>query len=120
MSKLMTRFFLAALLLLESIPSGAQSTKHAQTSTMSLNQAIQYGLDHHHSALNAADDIESAGARIREITSIGLPQIRATYGLTDNFIIQRSSFPTDSCSIPMPHPARQPWNFNLNTGAMPT
>ena len=89
----MKRFFLATLLLLESIASGAQSTKHAQASTMSLNQAIQYGLDHHHSALNAADDIESAGARIREITSIGLPQIRATYGLTDNFIIQKVIIP---------------------------
>ena len=93
MSHPLTRFFLATLLLLESIASGAQTTNKTNVQPMSLNQAIQYGLDHHHSALNATDDIESAGARIREITSIGLPQIRATYGLTDNFIIQKVIIP---------------------------
>ncbi|MFM9143079.1 MAG: hypothetical protein ACKOPP_03665, partial [Bacteroidota bacterium] len=73
--------------------SPAQSETTPPLRTMNLNQAIQYGLDHHHSALNAVDDIESSEARIREITSIGLPQIRATYGLTDNFIIQKVIIP---------------------------
>ncbi len=59
----------------------------------SLSSAIQYGIDHHTSSLNAADDIQASKARIREITSIGLPQIRSSYGITDNFIIQKVIIP---------------------------
>ena len=89
----MKRILLLTLLLLGSLASVAQSPKTPEGQRMSLSQAIQFGLDHHHGSLNAVDDIESAGARIREITSIGLPQIRATYGLTDNFIIQKVIIP---------------------------
>ena len=87
------RFLQIIVLIGFSLESKAQSGSTPSPKTMSLNQTIQYALDHHHSALNAVDDIESSGARIREITSIGLPQIRATYGLTDNFIIQKVIIP---------------------------
>jgi len=57
------------------------------------SQAIQYGLDHHLSSLNALSDIAAAQAKIKEITSIGLPQVKASYGITDNFIIQKVIIP---------------------------
>ncbi|MFM7910941.1 MAG: TolC family protein, partial [Bacteroidota bacterium] len=59
----------------------------------SLSAAIQYGIDHHTASLNANEDILSSKARIREITSIGLPQVRGSYGVTDNFIIQKVIIP---------------------------
>ncbi|MFM7032080.1 MAG: hypothetical protein ACKOX4_06125, partial [Bacteroidota bacterium] len=59
----------------------------------SLSAAIQYGIDHHTASLNASEDILSSKARIREITSIGLPQVRGSYGVTDNFIIQKVIIP---------------------------
>jgi len=58
-----------------------------------LSEAIQYGIDHHTASLNASEDILSSKARIREITSIGLPQVRGSYGVTDNFIIQKVIIP---------------------------
>ncbi|MBM3935689.1 MAG: TolC family protein [Sphingomonadales bacterium] len=72
-----------------------QETK-AQTpglNKFSLSAAIQYGIDHHTASLNASDDITASKARIREIGSIGLPQLRSSYGLTDNFIIQKVIIP---------------------------
>jgi outer membrane protein TolC len=74
----------------------ACQTSGAQTpgpGIFSLSAAIQYGIDHHTTSLNADDDIAASNARIREITSIGLPQLRSSYGVTDNFIIQRVIIP---------------------------
>ncbi|MFM7912499.1 MAG: hypothetical protein ACKO9W_09980, partial [Bacteroidota bacterium] len=53
-----------------------------ESKPFSLSAAIQYGIDHHTASLNASEDILSSKARIREITSIGLPQVRGSYGVT--------------------------------------
>jgi outer membrane protein TolC len=74
-------------------PSAPSSVPNTKLLSFTLNTAIQYGIDHHTASLNAGDDISSSNARIREITSIGLPQIRSSYGLTDNFIIQKVIIP---------------------------
>lgn len=75
------------------LPIQETSAQTPSTGSFTLSAAIQYGIDHHSTSLNAGDDIAASKARIREITSIGLPQIRSSYGITDNFIIQKVIIP---------------------------
>ena len=58
--------------------------------SLSLNQAIDYGLKNSYSAINASRDIEAAKLKKWETTTIGLPQISATVDY-QNWIQQQVS-----------------------------
>ncbi len=58
-----------------------------QVRTFSLNEAIEFAMQNNYTLINAEKDVESAKYRVKESTSIGLPQVNASVSYTDN--IQR-------------------------------
>ncbi len=70
------------------------SCLHAQEKmNFSLKEAINYGLTHKASNLNAQLDIEIANSKVKEIISSGLPQISGSMMVSDNFLLQKVIVP---------------------------
>lgn len=67
-------------------------TAQAQSS-FSVDEAVKYALTNSTTAKNAALDEQSARARVREITTIGFPQVNASYNVSNNYIIQKVIIP---------------------------
>lgn len=88
------RMFVSVLLLLASPVVQAQSS-------FSLKEAVDYALRNNVEAKNARLDEDIARAKVREITTIGFPQISAQYGINNNFIIQKVIIPDGSIFNPM-------------------
>ncbi len=75
-----------------------QSAFAQEVGQFSLEEAISYALEHNIDVKNAQLAHKSSDHEISEILSIGLPQISASAGLTDNVILPKtiidiSSFP---------------------------
>ena len=66
----------------------------------SLRQAVDFALEQNVAVENARLDEQAADLKVREITSIGFPQISASYGVSDNFIIQKVIVPDGSLFNP--------------------
>ena len=78
---------LAVLLLLF-----GNSMAQAQSS-FTLKEAVDYALQNNVKAKNAQLDVRIAKMKVREITTIGFPKISASYGVNNNYIIQRPIIP---------------------------
>ncbi|MDP2187691.1 MAG: TolC family protein [Sphingobacteriaceae bacterium] len=89
------RLPLMALLLLLLGSSLAQ----AQNS-FTLKEAVEYALQNNVKAKNAQLDERIAKMKVREITTIGFPKISASYGVNNNYIIQRVIIPDGSIFNP--------------------
>lgn len=70
----------------------ASSAVQAQSS-FSVDEAVKYALTNSSTAKNAALDEQSARAKVREITTIGFPQVNASYNISNNYIIQKVIIP---------------------------
>ncbi len=68
------------------------SVAQAQGS-FSVDEAVKYALTNSSTAKNAALDEQSARAKVREITTIGFPQVNASYNVSNNYIIQSVIIP---------------------------
>jgi outer membrane protein TolC len=77
-----------ALLLLLLSSSAAQAQ-----SSFTLKQAVEYALENNVKAKNAQLDERIAKMKVREITTIGFPKISASYGINNNYIIQKAILP---------------------------
>ena len=75
MRKLFLSLFLAASVI---------SVADAQTSAFTLDQCIDYALKNSIDVVNSRLSEESAVARVREITGLGMPQISGTVSITHN------------------------------------
>ena len=75
----------------------------AQTS-FTLSEAVDYALRNNVNAKNANIDEKIAQAKVREITTIGFPKVNATYGINNNYIIQKVIIPANSPINPLPEP----------------
>lgn len=64
----------------------------AQTS-FTLQEAVDYALRNNVNAKNANIDEKIAQAKVREITTIGFPKVNASYGINNNYIIQKVIIP---------------------------
>ncbi len=80
---------LAIVLVLFTLQSNAQQS-------YSLNEAIDYAINHNLNIKYAKLDAVSAEAKIGEVRAIGLPQVSANFNLTDNLIIQRFFLPSNA------------------------
>jgi len=78
----MKRFLLLIALAVPAVLHGQQSG--SATSTMTLDECIQYALENSINIKNAAIDEQIADARVKETRGIGLPQIDASVGLLHN------------------------------------
>ncbi|MEA5429645.1 TolC family protein [Arcicella lustrica] len=85
------RKFLRGNLLLFSILITSQIVKAQQS--YSLREAVDYAVKNHTSIKNAQIDILSAEARVSELKGIGLPQVSANIGYTNNIIIPKVFIP---------------------------
>ncbi|PWL27350.1 MAG: hypothetical protein DCO96_11440 [Fluviicola sp. XM-24bin1] len=97
-------------------------TSFAQTSSFSLEEAKNYALENHISALNAEQDVIAAEYQRRETVAMGLPQINAT-GSFSNFlnlpvqVLDASFFggqPGDLISFRAGTDYSSSFNFNVN------
>ena len=77
----MCKYFLIALFLFVSL--GLFSQK--QTYSLSLQQSIDYALEHNKTLLNAKDEIALSDQRIKETKAQGLPQIEGALNYNTYF-----------------------------------
>ncbi len=77
---------LLSLLLVASLTATAQSS-------FTLREAVDYALRNNVKAKNANIDEKIAQAKVREITTIGFPKVNASYGINNNYIIQKVIIP---------------------------
>jgi len=69
-------------------------------SSFTLKEAVDYALQNNAKAKNAQLDERIAKMKVREITTIGFPKITASYGVNNNYIIQRVIIPDGSIFNP--------------------
>lgn len=86
--------FGSVLLLAASLSVTAQSS-------FTLQEAVDYALRNNVKAKNANIDEKIAQAKVREITTIGFPKVNASYGINNNYIIQKVIIPDGSVFNPM-------------------
>ena len=95
------KLLFTSLLLLISLPgnAGISGSAPAQSATgimrISLQQAVDYAVEHSTGMRTAKTDVEIAGRRIREITASGLPQVDASAGYQYYFEIPTSLVPAE-------------------------
>ena len=95
------KLLITSLLLLISLPgnAGISGSAPAQSATgimrISLQQAVDYAVEHSTGMRTAKTDVEIAGRRIREITASGLPQVDASAGYQYYFEIPTSLVPAE-------------------------
>ncbi|PDS26124.1 TolC family protein [Flavobacterium branchiophilum] len=77
-----------------SLWGNAQETS-ANKYRFSLSEAVNFGVEHNYSILNANKDIAAAKEKKRETTTIGLPQINAAIGYQNNIVLQKSLIPAE-------------------------
>lgn len=88
--------WLATVVLLSSAPAGAQTPSAGQTvatdqpMALTLRQAVDYALKNKSTLQAQRLNQEIAKAKVGEIRSIGLPQLNASTGVTDNIKLQKS------------------------------
>jgi outer membrane protein TolC len=88
----MKKNFLLTFLLLVSV---LQAQEQNQNYSFSLNQAIDYALEHNYSSIRTAKDIDVAKQKKWETTAAGLPQINASVDYQNNFELQKSVVPAE-------------------------
>lgn len=79
--------------------------KAQDTLSFSLDEAIQYALDHNYTVKNSATEIEIAKKKIWETTAIGLPQVSIDAQYLNIFKAPMVSFPTTTLVNSIPHDA---------------
>ena len=89
----------------------------AQTS-FTLSEAVDYALRNNVNAKNANIDEKIAQAKVREITTIGFPKVNATYGINNNYIIQKVIIPANSPINPLPEPQALPFQPQFGGNAV--
>jgi outer membrane protein TolC len=62
----------------------ASGLKAQQIKTFSLKEAIAYAMENNYTLINSEKDMESAKYRVKESTSIGLPQVNGSVSYNDN------------------------------------
>ncbi|NNM95652.1 MAG: TolC family protein [Bacteroidia bacterium] len=63
------------------------------SSRLSLKQSIDYALQHQGNVINAQYEVKKAGAKVNEITGIGLPQLNASGNVQDFFELPTTLIP---------------------------
>lgn len=88
----MKKNFLILFLMLASI---LQAQDQKESYSFSLQQAIEHGLQHNYTSINASKDIDAAKQKKWETTATGLPQINAGLDYQYNFELQKSVVPAE-------------------------
>jgi len=89
------KLLLPAVLLLSVLVQPVFSQAGAEIKSLSLEQAINYALEHNLNMKTARADLRIAEKQIWEITATGLPQVDATVGYQNFFDIPTSLVPAE-------------------------
>ena len=73
-----------------------------ETKSFSLQEALDYAMDNNYDLRKSEKDIEAAKQRVKESTSMGLPQIDASVNYTDNFARPTMILPPEFSEGPEP------------------
>lgn len=103
--------FGSLLLLAASLTATAQSS-------FTLKEAVDFALRNNAKAKNANIDEKIAQAKVREITTIGFPKVNASYGINNNYIIQKVIIPANSPINPTPEPQALPFQPQFGGNAV--
>lgn len=87
------KYRLYILLLLLSASGVAAQERDSLKYTFTLNEAINYALDHQTSVLNAKIDEEIAQNTVKQTVGIGLPQVSSTFDFSDYLKVPTSLLP---------------------------
>ena len=93
------RTFAKSLLLLTAYLSVALANAQ-DVQEVTLDEAVAYALEHSNSLKNVKLDILSAEAKVQETMSMGLPQVNANIGYTNNLVIQKALLPAQFLGDP--------------------
>lgn len=116
----MNKYVLAMALALGFVTVQAQVAEHS----MSLQEAIQFGLEHNQNLLNARLDVTAAEGMVKENIASGLPQINANIDLADNFELPTTYLPaeiiggTPGTYVPVQFGTQFSGNANVNISQM--
>lgn len=84
------------ILMLFIIPLGIFAQKEPPISNVfTLQQSIEYALEHNYSSINANRDIAISKQKKWETTAMGLPQINAGVDYQNNIVLQKSLIPAE-------------------------
>jgi outer membrane protein TolC len=72
---------------------------HAQTLQLSLEKAKQMAIDSSYATRDARYNIEKKRQEVREVLSIGLPQINGSAELQNFFVVPKQQIPTDGFPV---------------------
>lgn len=86
----------------------------------SLQQCIDYALQHQTDLKSARLDRDIAIARNKEVTGLALPQISANGSFTDNIVIQKQLIDASNFSDTIPKGTLIPFEFGLQYNALGT
>src|SRR4051812_41076509 len=96
-SRIVRSAFLAVAVL---AAPAVQAQSADSTYSFSLKQAVDYGLTHQPSVLNAGIDEQIAKQKVNEIRGIGLPQVNASFDLNDFISLPTSLIPGEFFGAP--------------------
>lgn len=85
------KFLLTFLLLVTML----QAQEQNQNYSFSLEEAINYAIEHNYASIRTAKDIDIAKQKKWETTAAGLPQINASVDYQNNFELQKSVVPAE-------------------------
>ncbi|WP_266203355.1 TolC family protein [Pontibacter kalidii] len=91
--------------------TGLAQGQQQEPMRLSLQESIDYALQHRASLQATRNEERSAKARVGEIRAMGLPQIDATLDAGDNFIQQQSFLPAEFFNDPDDPNSPQPGTF---------
>lgn len=86
--------------------------------TLSLQQCIDYALEHHESIKNAQLEVGIAEGRIKETTTIGLPQVTGGVNFSSNIRVQRQFLPASVFDPTAPNDLIVPVAFGITHSAI--
>jgi outer membrane protein TolC len=79
--------------------SSQNNTKPDSLLKFSLQEALQYAIDHNYTVKNSVADIEIAKKRVWETTAIGLPQVNVDAQYSNIFKVPVVSFPSTAIKV---------------------
>ncbi len=98
--KLYTSGLLLVFMALFPVLQAQQSQTAGQTVSMTLQQAVDYAMEHNYNLLNSEKDVEKAKMMVREKMAYGFPQINASVDYTDNIARPVSLLPGEFMGNP--------------------
>lgn len=95
------RFLIAIVLSLLSNNARAMESTKSDSMSMSIAQALEFAISNNTSVKNAYADLEISHQTVKEVTSMGIPQVRGSISFQDAIRKQVFVFPINNVATPI-------------------